>query len=169
MWDIQSLVGANEQRLIVKTFLYHALFLQLLLCTQSISSSHTQAHAKINLQLLSLCPHFMQQYHFYCHPLMGICWGLFLNELPVQDYIMMGLDVTAGWRWDYKKAKWTGAGYTSCLLNRGLHQIFSVTDSHRSAVQLLWMLWVQLSSFDPKCVRMAEQKCTARRIFPHFI
>lgn len=25
---------------------------------------------------------------------MGICWGLFLNELPVQDYIMMGLDVT---------------------------------------------------------------------------
>lgn len=76
---------------------------------------------------------------------------------------------TAGWRWDYKKAKWTGAGYTSCLLNRGLHQIFSLTDSHHSAVQLLWMLWVQLSGFDPKRVRMAEQKCTARRIFPHYI
>lgn len=45
---------------------------------------------------------------------------------------------TAGWRWDYKKAKWTGAGYTSCLLNRELHQIFSLTDPHRSAVQLLW-------------------------------
>lgn len=65
---------------------------------------------------------------------------------------------TAGWRWDYKKAKWTGAGYTSCLLNRGLHQIFSLTDSPHSAVPLLWMLWVQLSSFDPKRVRMAGGK-----------
>lgn len=47
---------------------------------------------------------------------------------------------TAGWRWDYKKAKWTGAGYTSCLSNRVPRQIFSLTHYHPSVVRLLWML-----------------------------
>lgn len=56
----------------------------------SIIHTHTLL-SEINLQLYA---HFMQRYHFYCNPLMGADRGLFLNGVLVQDYMMLGLDVT---------------------------------------------------------------------------
>lgn len=53
---------------------------------------------------------------------------------------------TTGWRSDYKKAKWTGAGRASWLSTRVPRQIFSLTGFRPSAGQRLWIL-AQIYSF----------------------
>lgn len=66
----------------------------------------TNTLSEIDLRLYPWCSHFMQCYHFYCHPLRGADPALYLCAVLDLNYSMFGLVyVSPLLSRDYKKAK----------------------------------------------------------------